>query len=479
MLRFTHTAGIAELAPGPPDADARSSRSGSGMFGKAVADRRVVVTGDYVADDAVRPRRHDRLGSSTRSASARWSSRRWPPATRCSARWARSRTTVDAFTAPQIALVRALSDHAALAMANARLIEELARSREAIERQRLHRALAARARHPDLRRPRPRRGRPAHDRRGAPAARRRRGADRHRRPRGPPAARHVLGGRGADPRDRVAATTPTTGSRSARPAGPSTTGQTYISRDYLTDEQPRPRPRAGHVRAQQGHPRRHRHAAVRRPGPVRGDHRVVDAGRTRSTPERRRPARDDRRPVGGRARPRAADRGAGPLTRGARPARRGGARAARDRRRGWARMGEDPGDVLNRIVHETARLLGGERARLDLLEPLSGSWLWTYPPRRRRSTTGSWRRSSSAAADDGRPTGLAGLAIREGRPVASRRLHARRAVPPLHGGRPGRPATSDLHSIVAAPVIGEEGLLGVLQAGHRAVRRVRRGRHCA
>ena len=41
----------------------------------------------------------------------------------------------DAFAAPQIGLVRALADHAALAMANARLFEELARSHEAIERQ--------------------------------------------------------------------------------------------------------------------------------------------------------------------------------------------------------------------------------------------------------------------------------------------------------------------------------------------------------
>src|SRR4029078_3538924 len=40
-------------------------------------------------------------------------------------------TEKDAFTAPQVGLVRALADHAALAMANARLIEDLARSESA------------------------------------------------------------------------------------------------------------------------------------------------------------------------------------------------------------------------------------------------------------------------------------------------------------------------------------------------------------
>ena len=67
------------------------------------------------------------------------------------------------------------------------------------------RALAARARHPDLGRPGSRGRRPVHDRRGAPPARRRRRADRHRRSRRPPPARHVLVGRRGDPRDRVAA----------------------------------------------------------------------------------------------------------------------------------------------------------------------------------------------------------------------------------------------------------------------------------
>ena len=427
----------------------------------------------------VRPRARRPTGSSTRSASSRWSSRRWPPATRCSARWARSRAERDAFTAPQVALVRALADHAALAMANARLIEELARSREAVERQAVRRALAARAGHPDLGRARPRGGRPAHDRRGAPAARRRRGADRHRRPRGPPPPRPVLVGRGGDPRERLAATTPTTRSRSGASGRAVITGQTYISRDYLD------RPATSSTATAPTRTSRAKgiHGVIATP--LFGDQGPFGAITVWSTtedafdPERRRPARDHRRPVGGRARARAADRGAGPLARGARPARRGGARRCARSARGWATMGDDPGDVLNRIVHETARLLGGERARLDLLEPLSGSWLWTYPP----STPFNDRivAAELVAGDaDGRPTGLAGpRRSAKGRPVAIGRLHARRAVhattPEGDQGVPrGRPALDR-----RAPVVGEEGLLGVLQAGHRAMRRVRRRRPAA
>ena len=126
----------------------------------------------------------------------------------------------DAFTAPQIALVRSLvrarrvRDGQRPAHRRAR---PLAAGRRAPGGRR---ALAARARHPDLGRPRPRGGRPVHDRRGPPAARRRRRPDRHRGSRGAPAQGPVLVGRRADPRDRVAARTRTTRSRSGRPAAP-------------------------------------------------------------------------------------------------------------------------------------------------------------------------------------------------------------------------------------------------------------------
>ncbi len=125
-LRFAHDAGI------------RSARSrvwvrtirlpiGTGMFGNAVARREVVHTDDYLADPAFdHAPDPDRVvedigirsmvaaplvhGDEVFGALGAFSTR------------------PSAFSPSQIALVRALADHAAAAMANARLIEQLARS---------------------------------------------------------------------------------------------------------------------------------------------------------------------------------------------------------------------------------------------------------------------------------------------------------------------------------------------------------------
>ena len=140
-LRFAHDAGIKkartrewirsiELAPGV------------GMFGRAVADRAVVTTSDYSADTSFRhaasaDRVVDDLGIKSMvvaplaagdevfGALGTFSKRE------------------DAFDAAHIALVRSLAEHAASAMANARLIEELDRSRQELDRSRSH--LARRA----------------------------------------------------------------------------------------------------------------------------------------------------------------------------------------------------------------------------------------------------------------------------------------------------------------------------------------------
>ena len=128
-------------------------------------------------------------------------------------------------------------------------------------------------------------------------------------------------------------------------------------------------------------------------------------------------------------------------------------------------MGDDPADVLLRIVSETARLLGGERARLDLLEPLSGSWLWTWPA----ATPFNDRivpEELSGADAGGMATGLAGLAIREGRAVVSGDYMGDTRFRHYPEGDQGVTSVG-LHSVVAVPVMGEDGLLGVLQAGHR------------
>ncbi len=109
-------------------------RVGQGLFGKAVADRTIVVTGDYLADDRfVHTELTDAFARETGLHSfvvapliaddevfgglGVYDRRR------------------DAFSAQQAALVRALADHAALAITNARLIAELDRARVVTKRQ--------------------------------------------------------------------------------------------------------------------------------------------------------------------------------------------------------------------------------------------------------------------------------------------------------------------------------------------------------
>ena len=132
VLRFAFDAGI------------RSARSrrwvrrielpiGTGMFGRAVADRAVVKTDDY-ANDAAFPHSPDAdkvvedvgirsmvvapmvSGDEVFGALGTFSTR------------------TEAFDPAQIALVRSLADHAAAAMANARLIADLDRSRRELSR---------------------------------------------------------------------------------------------------------------------------------------------------------------------------------------------------------------------------------------------------------------------------------------------------------------------------------------------------------
>jgi PAS domain S-box-containing protein len=132
VLRFAHDAGIANLSS-RRWVRRLELRMGQGMFGVATAERRVVLTRDYPADDSfVHAEATDRfvreaglrsmvvapLAAGERLFGAMGAFSRRP----------------DAFSDAQVALVRSLADHAAAAMANALLIEELAQSRRELER---------------------------------------------------------------------------------------------------------------------------------------------------------------------------------------------------------------------------------------------------------------------------------------------------------------------------------------------------------
>jgi PAS domain S-box-containing protein len=132
VLHFAHDAGIANLRSRRWVRRLRL-RLGQGMFGVAVADRRVVVTADYAADASfahagATDRFVEEVGlrsmvvapivAGDRAFGGIGTFSRRP----------------DAFNAAHVALVRSLADHAAAAMANALLIEELARSRAQLKR---------------------------------------------------------------------------------------------------------------------------------------------------------------------------------------------------------------------------------------------------------------------------------------------------------------------------------------------------------
>ena len=231
------TPGIAELGPDHWIRDARASRSGSGCSAGRSRTGGSSSPATTWPTTELRPRRHDRTGSSTRSASSRWSSRRWSPATRCSGRWARSRPRGDAFTAPagRRSSARSPTTRRSRWPTPASSTSSPAprrRSRASADIERSLRELGTRisgARDPG-----------AVVQNTIDEALRLLGGDGARidivDPEVRLLARHVLGRRGADPRGGLAGR-PGRHARGRR-VGPRrrSTGQTYISRDYLTDE---------------------------------------------------------------------------------------------------------------------------------------------------------------------------------------------------------------------------------------------------
>lgn len=133
VMDFAAEASAADLPPGHWMLTFQLA-VGAGVFGLAVAERRVVVTPDYANDTAFAhtPATDKFVRESGMRSLVAAPMVAGDEAFGAFGAFSRER---DAFTPAQIALVRALADHAALAMANARLIAELDRARLATTRQ--------------------------------------------------------------------------------------------------------------------------------------------------------------------------------------------------------------------------------------------------------------------------------------------------------------------------------------------------------
>ena len=456
ILKFSYSAGIADP---PPDHWIRELELpvGKGMFGKAVADRRIVVTRDYVNDTSFThaegtDRFVDEVGLCSLVVAPLVAGMEVFGALGTFSRHP------DAFTAPQIALVRSLSEHAALAMANARLIAELDRSRQAGERQALVerslRELGTRisgARDPE-----------AVVQFTIDEALRLLDGDGARIDIVDPEAR-LLKGLLASGEEQILETEWPKDPDDKLEVGASgravVTGETYISADYLTD------PNLVHGKGPDTYVKsKGIHGVIATP--LHGDQGPFGAITVWST----RVAAfgpDDATLLETIAGQSAVALGRARLIEELGRSREALARRAEEERTlreigaRLATIGSDPGDLLLRIVHEAARLLGAERARLDLIDPVQGAVLWTYPE-------GSPFTDAPVldTPADQEPVGLAGLSVREGRPVATGDYMADHRFKHYAEGDEGVQEVG-LHSVITAPVVGEDGLVGVFQAGHR------------
>ncbi len=127
-LRFAHDAGI-QTPRGRDLIRGLELDPGTGMFGRAVAERAVVVTGDYQRDEAFpHAEQPDRIVADIGIRSMVVAP--LVAGDQVFGSMGTFSTRPDAFDAAQIALVRSLADHAAAAMANRQLIEQLDQSRQ-------------------------------------------------------------------------------------------------------------------------------------------------------------------------------------------------------------------------------------------------------------------------------------------------------------------------------------------------------------
>ena len=456
ILHFAHSAGIVDPEPGHWIRELRLP-IGTGMFGKAVAERRMVVTRDYVEDrsfsHATGPDRFvDEVGLRSLVVAPLVAGMEVFGALGTFSR------RPDAFSAPQIALVRSLAEHAAFAMANARLITELDRSRQAGERQavveRSLRELGTRisgARDPE-----------SVVQFTIDEALRLLNGDGARIDIVDPEAR-LLRGLLASGEEQILETEWPKDPDDSLEVGASgkavVSGETYISRDYISD------PNLVHGKGPDTYVRtKGIHGVIATP--LHGDQGPFGAITVWSTKvDAFGP--DDAALLETIAGQSAVALGRARLIEELGRSREALARRAEEERTlreiggRLATIGSDPGDLLLRIVHEAARLLGAERARLDLIEPVKGAVLWTYPEGEPFTDP-----PVLDAPPDEEPIGLAGLAVREGRPVASGDYLNDRRFRHYPDGDEGVRAIGAL-SVVTAPVVGEDGLMGVFQAVHR------------
>ena len=458
VMRFADDAGISD-----PELQGwvRTLRvaPGSGLVGQAVVERRIVATDDYPADPSFvhfegADRVVEALGIHSFLAAPMIAGERVIGA------MATYSTRVAAFAEHDRALVRALADHAALAIANAELIDELARSRVQVER----RAEAERALREIGSRITALRDQTEVLQLAVDEAAALLGAD---------GARIDL----LDERDGALywaydATTgrrpglgPIGGTGEAK-AGEGISGRAVrelrpmFTGDYLTDD------RFEHAMLPDEHVRKHAIRSVVAV-PLIGDKGPLGTLTVYTSEIDAFDAADARllEALAGQAA--IAMTNAGLIERLAASQADERRRAAEERalREIAARITaiRDPSELLQDVVNEAARLLGAERVRIDLIGRGAGRVGYTF--------MGAGEQIGGAAVDeDGQPItyGASGKALAERRTiVVGDYVHDQSFQ---HVAELDRAVVDDgIQSLVITPLIAEDDLLGVLQVGSSAL----------
>ena len=117
----------------------------------------------------------------------------------------------------------------------------------------------------------------------------------------------------------------------------------------------------------------------------------------------------------------------------------------------------DPEEVIQRAVDEAARLLEGEGARIDLIDPAIGLLRWAYQSGAKRPSDEIWPEDPEERLDQG----VSGKAVTEGRVYFTGDYLADDRF--IHRPGPdGYIRSTGVHSVMAAPLIGDRGSFGAL-----------------